>query len=55
MRILFFYFLIVYILHCFSELFLERPEKPLRAAFLLFFGPLWDIYVNIRLALARRP
>lgn len=55
MKFLFFYFVFVYFLVGFSSLFFERPSKPARAAFLLFLGPWWEIYVNILAALTEPP
>ncbi len=53
MKYLFFYLLVLYVAEGFSLLFLERPQKPLRAAFLMFFGPVYTIVENIKLALGK--
>lgn len=52
MKILLLFLLLAYLWMSFSLLFRERPEKPGRAAALLFFGPWISGYKNIYSGLA---
>lgn len=52
MKILMLFLILTYLWMSFSLLFRERPDKPGRAAALLFFGPWISGYENIRSSLA---
>lgn len=54
MRFLFTYLLFVYIVLGFSVVFRDSPGSVWRAALSFFFGPLLEIYDNIRLGLTWR-
>lgn len=54
MKFLFAYFAFVYLVLSFSVIFRDRPGEPWRAALYLFFGPLYEIYLNIKYGLTGR-